>query len=133
MPPALKVKKTALKQDKKDVDKDKPPVDKLSQSRKQMLGYLKYTGTESKGATKEQKEQAVTALKVYEALPCQLKRAFIERWKSIYVPKTWAGNKCNMGWIKEFEDMYWKSLYPTQGLFTRQSCTHLHVCFHASH
>ena len=93
MPPSAKVQKQHLKQEKK---KD-APENKLQQSRKQMLGYLKYTGSDSKGATKEQKEQAQVALKVYEALPPNKKNAFIDRWKSTKDSK-------NMGWVRDFEE-----------------------------
>jgi hypothetical protein len=115
------MQKPTLKQEKK---KD-APADKLQQSRKQMLGYLKYTGRDSKGATEEQRAQADTALKVYEALPPNKKNAFIDRWKSTKDSK-------NMGWVRDFEETLSKerevTRSHTQDLLTRQFRKHLHEC-----
>ena len=88
-------------------------------------------GEQQMQLTAEKKQLCARGLKIYEALSPHLKKDFIERWKTVYVPKTWAGNKCNLGWIKEFEDTYDTRRYPTQGLFTRQSCTQLHACVFA--
>jgi hypothetical protein len=114
------MQKPTLKQSKKEA-----PADKLQQSRKQMLGYLKYTGRDSKGATEEQRAQADTALKVYEALPPNKKNAFIDRWKSTKDSK-------NMGWVRDFEETLSKerevTRSHTQDLLTRQFRKHLHEC-----
>ena len=122
MPPSAKVHKQHLKQEKKKPD---TPSSKLHDSRKQMLGYLKYTGSDSKGATKEQKEQAQVALKVYEALPPNKKNAFIDRWKSTKDSK-------NMGWVRDFEETLSKqrevTRSHTQDLLTRQFRKQLHEC-----
>ena len=120
MPPSAKVQKQHLKQEKK---KD-APADKLQQSRKQMLGYLKYTPESSK-ATPEQKKQCVDALKIYEALPPNKKNAFIDRWKSTKDSK-------NMGWVRDFEETLSKerevTRSHTQDLLTRQFRKQLHEC-----
>ena len=105
--------------------------------RQRMLSSLK-KGTKQKSLNVEQKKLCGRGLMVYYKLPADLKRGFIECWKSIYVQSLkWGANKCNLGWIKDFEDKYYKRSFPNCGPFTRQSCTQLHacacVCMHASH
>ena len=118
----MPIARTKIKQEKKKPD---TTASKLQESRKQMLGYLKYTGSDSKGATKEQKEQAQVALKVYEALPPNKKNAFIDRWKSTKDSK-------NMGWVRDFEETLSKerevTRSHTQDLLTRQFRKQLHEC-----
>jgi hypothetical protein len=104
--------------------------------RQRMLNSLK-NGTKQKFLNAEQKKLCGRGLMVYYKLKGELKRDFIECWKSIYVERKWGANKCNLGWIKGFENKYYKRSFPNGGLFTRQSCTQLHacacVCMHASH
>lgn len=110
--------------------------------RGRMLSSLK-KGTKQKSLNAEQKKLCGRGLMIYYKLPGDLQRDFIKCWKSVYVPwkhvsaETFLASKCNLGWIKEIEDKYYKRSFPNQGLFTRQSCTQLHacacVCMHASH
>ena len=116
--------------------KDEHESNTMDKWRQRMLSSLK-KGTKLKSLNAEQKKLCGRGLMVYYKLPGDLKRDFIECWKSVYVQVKWGANKCNLGWIKDFEDKYYERSFPNQGLFTRQSCTQLHacacVCMHASH
>jgi hypothetical protein len=108
---------------------------RMDKWRGRMLRSLEF-GTKQKCLNAEQQKLCGRGLDIYDKLPRDLKRNFIECWRrnAKYEDKKY---KCNLDWIKDFEDKYYKRSFPDCGLFTRQSCTQLHacacVCMHASH
>ena len=107
---------------------------RITVDKRRMLRSLE-VGTKQKCLNAEQQKLCGKGLEIYDKLPRDLKRKFIECWRAVYDEDKI--HKCNLDWIKDFEDKYYKRCFPDCGLFTRQSCTQLHacacVCMHASH